>query len=83
MKITHEIKRVQLTGEEFGALYKSMKVFDTLCNNIYRGESLICEDGTVISLEEIDHTADVISDLLVLNGDLTIEDPSKNEGEDN
>ena len=68
MKITHEVKKVQLTEEEFGALYTSLKVFDTLCSNIYRGESLICEDGTVISLEEINHTADVISDLLVSNG---------------
>ena len=68
MKITHEIKRVQLTEEEFGALYTSLKVFDALLNNIYRGESVICEDGSVISLEEINHTADVISDLLVSNG---------------
>ena len=75
MKIIHEIKRVQLTEEEFGALYTSMKVFDTLLDNIYRGESVICEGGSVISLEEIDHTRDVISDVLVLNGDLIIGDP--------
>ena len=80
MKITHEIKRVRPTEEEFGALYIAMKVFDTLCNNISHGESLICGDGTVISLEEIDHIADVLVKLL--DGDLTIEDP-KNEEEDN
>ena len=81
MKITHEIKRVRLTKEETRALYTAMKVSDTLCNNIYHEESLICGDGTVISLEEIDHIADVLVELL--DGDLTIEDPSKNKGEDN
>ena len=83
MKITHEIKRVRLTKEETGALHTTLKVFDALCNNISHGESLICEDGIVISLEEIDHIAEVLSDIVVLNGDLTIEDPPKNEGEDN
>ena len=81
MKITHEIKRVRLTEEESGALYAAIEVFDTLCNNISHGESLICEDGTVISLEEIDHLSDVLDKLL--DEDLTIEDPLKNEGEDN
>ena len=71
MKITHEVKKVQLTEEEFGALYTSMKVFDTLLNNIYRGELVICEDGSGISLEEIDHIGDVLVKLL--DGDLTIE----------
>jgi hypothetical protein len=82
MKITHEIKRVRLTEEEFGALYTAVKAFDTLCNNISHGEPLICEDGTVIPLEGIGHIADAISDALILNGNLTIEDPPKNEGED-